>query len=77
MAWPGCSIKSTVGTGKSLAKTSDRRLALRYRRRQLDGTVKRVYRHFARMLLEILHAPRRLRPQLASPISNWSGAVTS
>jgi KDO2-lipid IV(A) lauroyltransferase len=31
----------------------------------LEFTVKQVYRHFARMLLEILHAPRRLRPH------NW------
>jgi KDO2-lipid IV(A) lauroyltransferase len=28
---------------------------------RLDWTIKQVYRHFARMLLEILHAPRRLR----------------
>jgi Kdo2-lipid IVA lauroyltransferase/acyltransferase len=32
---------------------------------ELEGTIKQVYRHFARMLLEILHAPRRLRPH------NW------
>jgi KDO2-lipid IV(A) lauroyltransferase len=28
--------------------------------RELDRTIKQVYRHFARMLLEIVHAPRRL-----------------
>jgi Kdo2-lipid IVA lauroyltransferase/acyltransferase len=28
---------------------------------RLEWTIKQVYRHFARMLLEILHAPRRLR----------------
>ena len=32
---------------------------------QIDWTIKHVYRHFATMLLEILHAPRRLRPH------NW------
>ena len=32
---------------------------------QLDLTIKQIYHHFARMLLEILHAPRRLRPH------NW------
>jgi len=42
----------------------------RYTEAERDGIVRGVYRHFCRMLMEMLHIPRKLHPE------TWRGRIT-